>query len=525
MPFISVAMNFNLIHSNPYFSYFYELFHFTNDNNFVILFGIVLILFYIFRSIINIFYTYSMTKFSQGRYYLIVYRLFENYMGMSYNDFIKKNSSYLTKSIISEASILAALISALLLMMSEIFVVILIYSMMIFVNYQVTLVLTFFLLINASLMIKTVSSKIKTHGKTRAIMQKSFYEIINKSFGNFKLIKLQANDKIVLKEFNNASHSYAQTNTIAHTLIQVPKLLLEALAFTVIILIILYFVSKYENGISAVLSMLSMFVLALYRLMPSVNRIMSSYNQILFAHKSLDIIHSELMYDSESLGSDTVLFKKKIVLENICFEYEPNRPVLNYIDLVIQKGSKIAFVGESGGGKSTLIDIIIGLYKPSSGIIKVDASLLDDKNIKSWRSKFGYIPQSIYLFDGTVGENITFGNEYNESKIIKCLQRAKIYDFLSKKDGINTFVGEGGIMLSGGQKQRIAIARALYTDPEILILDEATSALDDDTEKEIMNEIYELSSDKTLIIIAHRLSTIERCDIIYRLENGVIVNV
>ena len=155
-------------------------------------------------------------------------------------------------------------------------------------------------------------------------------------------------------------------------------------------------------------------------------------------------------------------------------------------------------------------------------MIYIDNQKIDRDNLKSWREKIGYIPQEIYLFDGTVAENVSFGSEYNEERVIEVLKKAKIWDFLKEKDGIHTKVGDAGVMLSGGQKQRIGIARALYKDPEILVLDEATSALDDNTEKEIMNEMYNLSSGKTLIMIAHRLSSLKRCNRIYELEKGVL---
>ena len=160
------------------------------------------------------------------------------------------------------------------------------------------------------------------------------------------------------------------------------------------------------------------------------------------------------------------------------------------------------------------------LYKAKNGTILVDTRAIDETNVKAWRAKVGYIPQSVYLFDDTVGKNVAFGSAYDKEKIQKCLKQARIYEFLESKEGLDTRVGEGGMMLSGGQKQRIAIARALYTDPEILVLDEATSALDDATEKQIMDEIYDISGDKTLIIIAHRLSTLDRCDTVYTLSSG-----
>ena len=520
MPFIALATDFTLIHSNKYYEYIYKLFAFEKDVSFVIAFGIILIFFYIFRSAINLLYFYMLNKFTQGRYHLLAYRLFKNYMGMPYRDYITKNSSTLTKSIVTEASNLTQLISAFLFMLSEVFVVIFIYALMLYVNYKITLLLTVILVLNTILMLTTVSVKIKKAGKIRAELQEKFYEIVNRSFGNFKLIKLQSNNQDLLDNFGKSSFGFAKANITNATLAQVPRFFLEAVGFGLIVFIITYLVWIYENNISAVLSLISMFILALYRLMPSINRIMSSYNQILFLYKSLEIIHNDLMYDSESLGEDSISFNHEIKIENLSFEYEENKEILTNINLTIKKGSKIAFVGESGSGKSTLVDIIIGLYKPKKGRIFSDNTLLNDNNIKSWRSKVGYIPQSVYLFDATVGENVTFGLEYDSKKINDVLKKAKMYNFLKSKEGENTLVGEGGVMLSGGQKQRIAIARALYSDPEVLVLDEATSALDDETEKEIMDEIYEISSDKTLIIIAHRLSTIDRCDVVYKLENG-----
>ncbi|HCC37667.1 MAG TPA: hypothetical protein DEQ14_08660, partial [Treponema sp.] len=215
-------------------------------------------------------------------------------------------------------------------------------------------------------------------------------------------------------------------------------------------------------------------------------------------------------------------FNSRIRLENISFGYTGGNNVLNSISFEIQKGEKIAITGESGGGKSTLADLIIGIHKPTSGALYIDNTLITSENIRSWRNKIGYIPQSIYLFDGTVAENITIGSTYDEEKIKSVLQMANIWDFLETKEGINTKVGEGGIQLSGGQQQRIGIARALYDNPEVLVLDEATSALDTETESKIMDEIYTVSRNKTLIVIAHRLSTVERCDRKIRIENGAM---
>ena len=522
MPFISIATNFNTIFNNKYFKVIYNFFGFNSPIHFVVAFGITLVLFYLFRSLFNLFYFYLLNRFSQSRYSILAYRLFENYLGMHYIDFINRNSSYLINTLVNEANNLVQLISNVLFMMSEFFVVIFIYSMLLYVNWKMTILLSLFLIINIWILKRVVSIRIKKAGDIRNKMQEKFYEIINSSFGNFKIIKLKGNDKEILDKFNEASFGFAKANIINSTLSQVPRLFLEAIGFSLIALIIIYLVLKYQTDIKNALPILSMFVLGLYRLMPSVNRIYSSYNQILFYSKSLEITHNDLIYEPEELGDKKIEFNEKIKLKNVSFAYD-KKEVLKDINLEIKKGEKVGIIGESGSGKSTLIDLIIGLYRPKSGKIFIDNIELNEKNLKSWRKKIGYIPQSIYLIDGTIAENVAFGEEIDEKRVKKVLKMANILDFLATHhEGIYTRVGENGIKLSGGQKQRVAIARALYNDPEVLILDEATSALDNETEKKIMDEIYKVGKDKTMIIIAHRISTLDKCNKIIELKSGKI---
>ncbi|WP_418180386.1 ATP-binding cassette domain-containing protein [Aliarcobacter lanthieri] len=522
MPFITLASDPSKIVSNEYSKIVYDFFGFSTTTNFMIFFGLFLIGFYIFRAIYSILYQYTLNKFAYGRFHDFAFRLFKNYTNLPYKKFVKKNSSVMVKTLVNESSNLSSYIQNILMMFSEVFTIIFLYSLLILVNWQMTLILTLFLGIKVFFLVYSLKNKIKIQGQKRASMQTKFYKILNETFGNFKIIKLIQNEEKVYKEFSNASYGYARANIINNTLNQLPKLSLETIGFGVLIGIVVYILFKYEDA-SFVLPIISMYALALYRILPALNRILSSYNTTLFLSKSLDIMYDELSYIPPKEGKDSIEFKETIELKNINFEYIKGKKVLENINLTINKGDKLAFVGESGSGKSTLIDLIIGLYKPLSGDITVDNKSLNSENIRTYRSKVGYIPQSIYLFDGTVGENVAFGYEYDKEKIIEVLKKANIYDFLSLKEGIDTLVGDGGIQLSGGQKQRIGIARALYSDPDILVLDEATSALDNDTEAKIMDEIYEVSSDKTLLIIAHRLSTIERCDKKIRLNGGRIV--
>jgi len=523
MPFISIASDFDNIETNKYINAIYQ-FVGVDKLHFVLYFGVGLIAFYIFRAVFNLIYFYLLNKFSQGRYHLLAYRLFENYIGMEYKQFINKNSSHMTKNIITEANNLVQLISNFLFMISEIFVLILIYSMLLYVNLKMTLLLTAFLVINIILLKVFVSTKIKKAGSDREKFQTSFYEIINSSFGNFKIIKLKNKDNVILDKFSISSVGFANANVKNATLSQFPRLFLEMIGFSLVAIIVIYLIIKYQTDIKGALPILMVFVLGLYRLLPSVNRIFSSYNEILFRMESLHIIHNELIYESENLGDKEINFNNKIELKNVSFSYQENKPVLKNINLEIKKGEKVGIIGESGSGKSTLADIIIGLYKPEKGEVRIDDEMLNEDNVKSWRKKIGYIPQNIYLSDGDVASNVAFLEEIDEKRVKEVLKQANILDFLeTHHEGIYTKVGENGIKLSGGQKQRIAIARALYHNPEVLVLDEATSALDNETEKKIMEEIYKIGENKTMVIIAHRISTLDKCDRVVRLEKGKIV--
>ncbi|MGB5791343.1 ABC transporter ATP-binding protein, partial [Poseidonibacter sp.] len=454
-------------------------------------------------------------------YHLIALKLFENYLGMSYSKFISKNSSELNKMIISESKNFTILLSSLLVILTESLIILFIYSFMIYINYKLTLMITFFLMFCVFILLIFTSRKIKKAGTNREEQEKSFYETINSSFRNFKIIKLKSYSNEVLINFESSINKFIQSFIFNETMSNLPRLFLEAIAFSVVILIIVFHVYTNETNVVDFVGVLSVFVIGLYRLMPSLNRIITAYQHILYNHKTLDIVHNDIMYKNEDILHKDLTFSKFITLRNISFEYNKNHLVLDSINLSINKGESIAFIGESGSGKSTLVDIIIGLVKQKTGELLIDNIFLTDSNVNSWKKKIGYIPQVVYLFDGTIAENIAFGSIYNEERVKEVLIQTNLYDFVvNYRNGIHTLVGDAGIKFSGGQLQRIAIARALYDDPEVIVLDEATSALDPKTERMIMNEIFNLSGNKTLIIIAHKLTALNNCDNIYKLDKG-----
>jgi len=523
MPFIDIATNFKSIQNNYYYQWFFNLFNFKNNVDFAIVFGLILFGFYIFRGVVNLLYSKVIANFTQSLYAETTKRLFKAYLAMPYKVFSNKNSSYLTKAIITEASLMSTVIGAILLMVSEVFVIIFLYVLMLIANWKITLVFTVILMIKMFFLTQTVSRRIKAIGVTRANSQAEYYEIINRMFGNFKHVKLQEKNRLqeICDDFSMTVNKYANANATHAFLNAFPRLFLETSGFSLIILLLVALLYLNQSNVSYILPTLSLFVLALYRLLPSVNRIVSGYNTLMYHHKSIDIVYDGLKTTKENFKDESIKFSHKIELVNVDFSYQ-KKATLENITLTINKGERIAIVGESGTGKSTLVDLIIGLYRPENGEIKVDGTILNESNLQNWRSQIGYIPQQIYLFDGTIADNICFGRELDLTLLEKVLKQANIFSFLQEKQGVNTLVGEGGIQLSGGQKQRIAIARALYGQPEILVLDEATSSLDEQTEKRIMDEIYQISQEKTLIIVAHRLSTIKGCDQVYQINNGKI---
>ena len=510
MPFIAMASDPEFILENKYLSFIYHFFQTENYDLFIIYFGFFLILFYIFRAVYILVHGYMLNKFAMNKYGVLANKLFESYLNMPYSAFVNTNSATISKAIITEAAQLALIFKNILIIVSEVLVIILLYILLLMTDVSMTIVLTIFIGFKILLLKFTISKKIKKEGVKREVIQKRFYQKVNEMIGNFKMIKFVSNQRTLLQNFSSDSVKYKDVQVINATLLLVPRTLLEATGLLIIVGVVVYMVAFGSNS-SNFISIISMYALALYRILPAVSRILDNYNNALFYTSSIEVVYNNLSRVYKKELGNVISFNETIEVVNMSFAYN-NVNVINNLSLTINKGDRVAFIGASGSGKSTLVDLISGIYSPDKGEILIDNIKLDYSNIASWRKKIGYIPQSIYLFDGTIAENIVSGRIYNEIKLIKLLKQTSVYNFIMKKDGLNTMVGEGGIQLSGGQKQRIGIARALYGDPEILVLDEATSALDSAIEKEIMDEIYRSSKDKTLIIIAHRLSTIERCD-------------
>lgn len=512
MPFITLAASPEKILSNKYSRAIYDFFNFDSTLNFMLVFSVVLIGFYVFRAIYHMFYAYITNLFSFYRYHSLSLRLFSKSLELTYLKFTFTSKDRLRQIVMGETSNTASFIQQVLSFLSSILTSIMLYSLLIITNWKMTLVLTLILGVQVLIITKFLNKIIKKQGHLRTKLDQEFMGLLTRTFGNFKITKLKGNQNELFYMFEEGSRKRGKSSILVSTLSPAPKNILETVGFSILVASVAYILLRYPDA-SHVLPIISMYALALYRLLPAITSLISQYQSMLYQQNSVNIVWEALNAVGEKEGKEKLEFKESIELKDVYFSYSKERPVLEKINLNIKKGEKVAFVGASGAGKSTLVDLIIGIYHPKGGKVLIDGVELGPNNMDSWRRKIGYIPQQIFLYDGTVAQNIAFGDIEDYERLIDVCKQANIYDFLMENDGLKTKVGDGGIRLSGGQLQRIGIARALYNDPEILVLDEATSALDNETEAKIMNEIYKASDNKTLLVIAHRLSTIDRCNV------------
>ena len=358
---------------------------------------------------------------------------------------------------------------------------------------------------------------------------------MNEAFGGIKDILLLGRDKSFIDKFHKTGKrlSFSQgTNT---ALAQTPRYLIELVAFGSMILLVLYLVASFDGDLGKIIPRLSVYAVAGIKLMPAFQQ---TYHYLALLKGNISAFESiqedlskalALKSDHINMSDDIIRPKDNIELENILFKYDGKKDsAINNLSIKIPVNSIIGLVGPSGSGKSTLVDIILGLIEPQKGNLKVDNVLIDNNNSRLWQNSIGFVPQSIFLSEGTISENIAFGiekNEINIDKVNSALKLSNLYEFVQNLDlGVDTKVGERGVQLSGGQRQRIGIARALYNDSDILIFDEATSSLDGLTEKTIMESIQNFSGKKTIIIVAHRLKTIQNCDQIFFIDNGEVID-
>lgn len=456
------------------------------------------------------------------------------YLGRSYLYHIEKNTSTLLRNIqTSIVIIFMNMLVSIFSLFTEFVTGIVIWIMLLLIDPFTAIVVAGAMGCIIYIAIRAVKKKLARQGEIQNQYMAELTKWLNQALGGIKETKVLRKEKYFLDQFTRAYTKYGTAQTYFLITNQLPRFFVEA---TVTMGLLILIISKLLFGIPAseIVPLLGVLALAAFRLMPCANRIINLSTSIRYYIPSFESLYNDLIevkgkdyreFDFEGGGNHRNLqFEEMISVENLSFRYPKGKNnILNSISFQIPKGSFVGIIGQSGAGKTTFIDILLGLLQPTHGTIRVDGiDIFSD--IRKWQEKLAYVPQGIYLLDGTIKENIAMGipeNEINDMQITQVLQMAELYDFVNElPDGLETKVGERGVKLSGGQRQRIGIARALYQNPEVLILDEATSALDSETERSITDTILKLKGQITIIAIAHRISTLESCDFKIKFEDG-----
>ena len=536
LPFMAVLTNPSVVETNVILNKMFQiskLFGIENNDQFLYFLGVTVFILLIFSLAFKAFTTYVQLRFVNMREHSISKRFVESYLHQPYVWFLNKNSADLGKTILSEVSqIVAKGLKPLIELIAKGMIVLALIILLIVTDPQLALIIGFSLVL-AYLLIYLFSLKyLNKLGKQRLENNKLRFLKINEAFGAIKEIKVGGHEEIYIKNYSKSSKTFARTQALAKIVSQMPRYALEGVAFGGIMLVILYLMSR-EGSFNNALPIISLYAFAGYRLLPALQQVYHSFTRITFMNPSLEELSSEfknLKFLKTNDSKDKFFPTKSITLKNIYYSYPySDRTALEDINIVIPAKSTVGIIGSTGSGKSTTVDIILGLLEAQKGTLEVDNTVITKQNFKNWQKSIGYVPQHIYLSDDSIAANIAFGIEpkkIDQNLVEKASKIANLHDFVTENlpQKYETIVGERGVRLSGGQRQRIGIARALYLDPQIIILDEATSALDNKTEELVMDAINSFKKDTTIILIAHRLNTLRNCEIIFELEKGRLIN-
>jgi len=536
IPIIGLIASPELIKNNPAMTIFIDFLGNPNDIYLLIYLLMVFLIFVILKNIFSLFVIKKTNTVTFNHRQRIATLIFNNFLNMNYTKYINNNSSYYINIILKDIPSYDVALRSAMSLLTNIIICISI-SLFLIIREPIAFFSIFILLGSSLYFLEKYYREIITKlGKSSQVAHLSALKTMQESLNAIKEIIITNSRKYFSGYFNQQYNMYVDSFIKWSTIQKLPRYFSEIVIVVGLnILVIIYII--IETSMPSMLISLGLFAFAAMRIMPAAVGIMSGFQAVGFSLAGIDqvlLVIGQLIPNKENKYqfSDSKILApiKKIELKKINYRY-PNtdKIILNNITISLIKGESFGIVGESGAGKTTLINIILGLILPNTGSVMINGESNINDDINGWRKNIGYVPQSIYLLDDTIRKNIAFGipNEkivdYKINKAIKLAQLEKLVDELP--EGINTFVGERGNKISTGQLQRIGIARALYNDPEILILDEATSSLDIKTEANVMKDVSQLKGEKTLVIITHRFSTLDNCDKIYQLSNGKLKKV
>lgn len=545
VPFVGIVTNPTIIKEQAILRYLYNLIGFKSTTSFLIFSVFVLLFIYIIKNSYILFFQYCQNRVIMNQQIKLSRMLFNEYLKKPYTFHLQRNTALLLRNVNEEVSkVFQQIIISGFLLFTELLVIFCILVLLLITSPVATIVASVLLSGSVYLFLKAYRKKMSEMGKGLQHANGMMIKWVNQGLGASKEVKVSGKEDFFVESYSVYSKKSAIIKRGIMMFDQVPRLFIETLIVSIVLIIMLVIIFEGTN-LSTIVSTMALFAMAAFRLMPSINRVIAMIAAIRFNQPALSVIYEDLFTNKEEFPNNKVIenedyqiefsnggeriFKNSIDLKGISFRYpNQNEFSIKDISLTIPIGQSVAFIGESGAGKTTLVDIILGLFRPEKGTVSVDGMEIHQLGLK-WQKNIGYIPQSIFLSDDTVRGNIAFGipnNQIDDKAVWKALEQAQLKEFVeSLPDKLETAVGERGVRLSGGQRQRIGIARALYHNPEIIFMDEATSALDNETEKEIIAAIDKLKGEKTLIIIAHRLTTIENCDIVFKINKGKLTTI
>lgn len=533
LPFISVLLNPSVVNENGILSWVYKFFEFPDLNSFFVFLGLIVFFVVIINLIIKAFTNWAMARFSHMRSYSIGSRLLNNYLHRPYDWFLQQHSSDLGKSVLSEVQeVVTQSLMPSVQLIGNVIVALFLVILLIIVDPIVALV-ALVLFGGAYALIYVVLRKyLAKLGAERLSSNRQRYQVAQEALAGIKEVKVFGTENEYVSEFNHYAEKFSKCIASNQVIGQLPRFFLEGIAFGSMLLIILFNIDN--DALNSVLPIVTLYAFAGYRLMPALQQIYQALTKIRFSKCVLNTVYKDSLVKISILDEfaldalKPLSVKHDIVFSNVTFAYPGSAvPALENFDLNIPARSTVALIGSTGAGKTTAVDLLLGLLAPDGGDIRIDGRPLAENTLIQWKKTIGYVPQNIFLFDDSIAKNIAFGvaeQDIDMSAVERAARTAELHDFVLSKlpEGYDTVVGERGVRLSGGQLQRIGIARALYHDPDVLILDEATSALDNLTEKAVMDAVHNLSHKKTIIMIAHRISSVKQCDVLFLLDNGKV---